>query len=303
MFKKILQPVFDNAIKDVFMSSSDAPSGDTPTLWTPTINSDYIYDWDRQSGYVQGVTDTWLDSIAGKVLSATSSAKPVLGVDAVEFNGTSHIMHNTQASGYQSLYAKSGGVVTFSVTKVLSLVTGASRMLLSESDSASNNSHYAFQRSNSSGSRNRIGNQIRDTSSVIRLNADTTTPNAPDLWTGEIGSNNPFFSISCVRDKQISGTNYQVTTWVNGTKSVTVSVNRVTASVPWALNLNTIAIGGIKRPTPGLYFNGNVAKISVFSANITDDFIDKMIGWLAWRYGSQSYLPNNHLYKNSPPVV
>lgn len=49
------------------------------------------------------------------------------------------------------------------------------------------------------------------------------------------------------------------------------------------------------------YFSGTIAEIVLFYTANDDVTRQRMEGYLAWKWGLESSLPNNHPYKNSPP--
>ena len=50
-------------------------------------------------------------------------------------------------------------------------------------------------------------------------------------------------------------------------------------------------------------FDGKVAEVIIVNRVMTIDEIDRIHGYLAWKWGTESSLPIGHPYKNSPPEV
>jgi len=48
-------------------------------------------------------------------------------------------------------------------------------------------------------------------------------------------------------------------------------------------------------------FRGYLIEVIVYDASVIGDDHDKVVGYLAWKYGSEDYLVNNHPYKLGPP--
>jgi hypothetical protein len=56
-------------------------------------------------------------------------------------------------------------------------------------------------------------------------------------------------------------------------------------------------------PITGSYLNGNIAEIIGYapSSDMLVSNIQRVEGYLAWKWGLQSKLPSNHTYYSSPP--
>jgi hypothetical protein len=63
--------------------------------------------------------------------------------------------------------------------------------------------------------------------------------------------------------------------------------------------------GNISGPQSGLTFNGNVAELICYSysTDMTTTTQQQIEGYLAWKWGIQSYLPANHAYYSAAPTA
>jgi hypothetical protein len=68
------------------------------------------------------------------------------------------------------------------------------------------------------------------------------------------------------------------------------------------LIINWYKVGSATNYTDGpSYLTGRVCEISVFTA-MDSTGIAIVEGYLAWKYGLQSLLPDSHTYKGAPPT-
>lgn len=84
--------------------------------------------------------------------------------------------------------------------------------------------------------------------------------------------------------------------WANGTKS-TDGTGLGTTN----FNITTVRMGAdMALADAGM--NGALAEQIVFRSALSDALVDKVNGYLAWKWGLQGNLPNAHAYKNTPPL-
>lgn len=84
--------------------------------------------------------------------------------------------------------------------------------------------------------------------------------------------------------------------WLNGT-SVTVlagTASNITGSA--GLRIGTREFGGFS-------WDGKICEIIVVTTSQTTAQRQQFEGYLAWKWGLQGSLPNDHPYKNGPPVI
>ena len=51
------------------------------------------------------------------------------------------------------------------------------------------------------------------------------------------------------------------------------------------------------------FFDGDVAEIVIYQSLLSQDAIDRVQGYLAWKWGLVSSLPAGHKYKSYPPKI
>jgi Concanavalin A-like lectin/glucanases superfamily len=83
--------------------------------------------------------------------------------------------------------------------------------------------------------------------------------------------------------------------YINGSLdgSMAPAVARNTATSP-----NTLGVGPNNYP-----LNGTLSELIIFSSFLTTTQQQQVEGYLAWKWGLQSYLPQTHLYKSAAPTV
>ena len=53
----------------------------------------------------------------------------------------------------------------------------------------------------------------------------------------------------------------------------------------------------------GIYYGGKVCEIVMTSGDISDDDLEKIEGYMAWKWGQEAILPVDHPYHDAPPTV
>ncbi len=125
-----------------------------------------------------------------------------------------------------------------------------------------------------------------------------------------------------ITDTTTFDTNYNIYTFVcnrktashnakmfrNGTNitDVTYSINLASSSLPNPYNImvgayNAASLG--TTPYVDSYLDGNIAEVIGYapSTDMTSGDIQKVEGYLAWKWGLQTQLPSNHTYYSNPP--
>ena len=66
--------------------------------------------------------------------------------------------------------------------------------------------------------------------------------------------------------------------------------------------ITNYGIGLQANGTAGEYWNGYVGEVIVFNAYLSSSIRQLVEGYLAWKWGLQDSLPDDHLYKKFPPM-
>jgi hypothetical protein len=61
-------------------------------------------------------------------------------------------------------------------------------------------------------------------------------------------------------------------------------------------------LGADVADTPGSFFNGAISEVLLYEFALSNANLDKLIGYLHWRWQMVSSLANGHPYKNTPPT-
>ena len=64
---------------------------------------------------------------------------------------------------------------------------------------------------------------------------------------------------------------------------------------------DSLTIGRFSAPTPGEYYQGDLAEMIVYNSNISTIARQQVEGYLAWKWGLQASLPATHPFKLFPP--
>lgn len=152
---------------------------------------------------------------------------------------------------------------------------------------------------------------FQDTNMVLNItqNNPTVSQQPFDMTSTDFN----IFALLCDR----TTSNYKTTVRQNGTELHSANVDGATAQN--LTNPNYIFLGAYNGETEGSnepltfdtatpsrnsYFNGSIAEVISYSTGSTMSIenIQKAEGYLAWKWGLHSNLPNGHLYKSSAPT-
>jgi hypothetical protein len=111
------------------------------------------------------------------------------------------------------------------------------------------------------------------------------------------------YALACNRNTARTSVLYKNGTVVQSNSYTTTTTANLT-------NPNILLVGAYNNtagtgphPTLATYFNGNIAEVVGYapSSDMSVSNIQKVEGYLAWKWGLQSKLPSNHTYYSSPP--
>ena len=257
----------------------------TPAPWTPAeLNLDFWGDTldTSPTNIVQsgGLVSQWSDK-SGNGNHATQSSgslQPAFNSDRLEFNGTGKIFQitNDPFKNMQNpcivLLGRWDGSATWSNTFVSYLGEGS------------------------------IGWQVRQKSSDIRNFCFTLRSGTTQSDAAIVSTNTGFFIGSAYRR--------DTTTRIikhNGTQGYIANGDTGTVSYADGTLLGgRSAIGGRYNGNgftdPNANLNGSIKAMIVLD-NASDADVEKLEGYLAWRYGDEGLLPAGHPYKNAAPTL
>lgn len=139
----------------------------------------------------------------------------------------------------------------------------------------------------------RLGLQVTVGAGIERFRAGARRLDS-DAFTGADTANNSLFTLLEAR------ANYAA-----GSISLRVNASQVaTASLPSPGNTSSTASDAVEVGKIGPnYLSADVGEIIVLAMSVSSDENELIEGYLAWKWGIQGNLPNDHPYKNSAPKI
>lgn len=306
------------------ITPSLTPSATPPsTLWTPIDGMNLMLWLDAADSNVIDLSSsnkvtTWYDkslsaSDATQLSGAnqpTLSANCINGLSAILFNGTNNFMTVLKSLSSNSKLDERGGAITI-------LYVSKSRVITTS-----------------------VQNPILSNRRYIPLPDSGRTICEPDLWPGicnpspgritaENNINNPFNSplqfVFDMRDSHIIS--YVSPDWGGYSPGIPIgdfkilrlnggslSANRALTACYFydgslyyqsnlPLNIGRFPDQDKGGNVPGLFYNGAIGEILMYFWPLTGFDLAQPEGYLAWKWGLQSTLPNDHQFKNAPPTI
>lgn len=257
------------------------------SLWT--LNDTTVFAWyDMNQGIIDagaGKVSAWNDAMGSSlrnITQATSGSRPTITSDAVEFNGTSEFLSNSNAF----MYGKTEGVHIIAIMSG-DASTGTTQRGISEANSGNAIQNYSLLCKDNSPALN-----YDKTTQAIRNDSST------DIITfgGNAGASSAWDS------------SFKLIEHIDTTSQIKTAVNCVDGITPISytrsgiLDLNTFAIGALVRSTILQWMQMKIKSLVIVPATISTDHRQRVQGYLCHRYSLTSLLPGPHPYKTNPPT-
>ena len=235
-----------------------------PTTWTPT----------QVSG-----CQLWLDAADSSTVVLSGSAvtqwrdKSGAGNNATTFSGTlSYSSSGLAFTGSQSMTTPLTSVLTTQTVFFVGTANSSAgiEMIGVNSPTYLNGlDHYFF---------NYQQYFTRFGGTIVTLGA-TVTSNVPFLYTASYISGGSSFL------------------YLNGSQTGS------NLASPTISGSGTIMIGAYRDSAPANFYVGTMNEVLLYSTTLSSTQRQQVEGYLAWKWGLQSNLPNSHLYKSYPPFL
>lgn len=263
-------------------------------LWTPedlTVAPAFWYDNTTAVG-----ASTWDDKSAnnyqlstlGSTTMPTTNATGLNSMRTLTFNGTNSGLANTSVAGLRDLPRNSNYMYAFALAKRTASGGATARTVLNWSNNTNGTARFDMLYG-ASGNSNKAYMQVR------RLDADATA----NLI--QVAGDTSAWQMTLAQMEYATGDGYM---WVDGTLNVqnlaltsSGATSNTASGAGFAMGWNG------NTGTPTNFADMEIAETFGVNAQIDQDQIDRMFGYIAWKWGLVANLPPGHPYKNSPPIV
>ena len=253
---------------------------DAEDVSTITLNGSTVSQWSDKSGNSRHFTQATAAS------QPTYNATVLGGKPALTFDGTSDFM-----SAGDTLDVGVNGLTIMSVVKYAT--NNQSGVIIGKTRFAGGAGRYALYRSLASGL---FGTGAMFATALV-------SPEAPNSYAPQVSdssTNTKIFGLGWDRSPGA------VRIWDNGTNTATASYtgdnnNLNSADELWIGAYQNVT--GTAPPMPASYLNGQIAEIVIALPTSSSNDRQRLEGYLAWKWLLESSLPDDHPYKNIPPVA
>lgn len=241
-----------------------------------------------------GTVTSWVDKSGSNNNSTAASGSPTLTLNSL--NGKPGIVF----SGASNSYIQVPRVVTnnFSIFVVFSTTANGSNSSPipggSRTDSAGNHwwGGLGIFDGEMAGTSNDMGISLCGSNLAFGLGNQTTAQDTTEFSAVAVNTGAGF--IGEIFRTESSGL---MEMFVNGTFQVSATGSTAARVSP------TLKIGSIQTLPAGYYFTGNVYEIICYTRILTQNQRQIIEGYLAWKWGRQGVLPNDHLFTKYPPIA
>lgn len=249
--------------------------------WTPADHATAPHFWfkaEDATGTNGNAITAWSDA-SGNGHTATSTAWPIYrsndlnGLPSIDFGTSKHVEVATTITGSTLTAFALTRRVTSPAAATYARVLSLSKT--SQDDYNSANRVAAFLRDNTSSDMATFHN-----SSARNFASNSMTV---DTW--------KFYTV------RFNGTDLD--TWWNGTAGSSYTVT----SPSWDIGRAMIGAEKDAGSTIASYFNGKINEFILWLGSLSDADVDKVTGYLAWKWGQEASLPGGHTYAGAAPTV
>lgn len=254
-----------------FVKSAAAAGG--PILWTPAqISTLAWYDASNESSVTLNGTDvSQINDLSGNGYNATQSTPSLQPA----YTNTLNSLKIMTFDGTNKLDVPS---VNFNTDKSVSLYAVSRK----RSTSGTYQVIAAFWKSST------------NTAAMLAQMAD-----GPNFWGSYTGNQDPADSALNTTDSYVLSL---VASTTDGVMSFWKDGNADGTDGDWSTT-TVFSSGGLGNDQYGSALNGDIAEIVFINQKDTTTERQKMEGYLAWKWGLEAGLPNDHPYKDAPPYV
>ena len=229
-----------------------------------------------------GSLSTWTDRssnayVGTAVASPTFVTNSINGLPIVRFNGSTQYIN----FGNVINVGTNGGLAIFAVAKYANANPGS---IVAKSIYGGEVGRWALWRNESSQMNLTIANSSNNLTVYNAIYGDTNT--AARLHTATWDRRNLYLYSNATLCNTVAG------------------VDTGNLSNSRALYVGAYGNGAGSGPqsnTPNLMFNGDMAEVLVYTANVTPFIRQQIEGYLSWKWGLQASLPSSHPYFTAPP--
>jgi hypothetical protein len=275
------------------------------TLWTPAALSSYLWLDAADAGTVttvSGYVSAWSDKSGNSRGFAQSTAgyRPAYqsndqnGLNTIHFDGTDDYLYSSSAS---SIWAFLHGTTASNVFLVYKAGVVADPELMyvlyGTTATAAASGTYVGHDTRSSVPRDNV---------LAVLLSDFTYGYALNATGNNAAIANSYNILNVVNNLSNTTTANKAKISSNGNTFITN--NTTTGALGSGVNpKHTMYLGTSENASSVKvsFLNGNICEMLVFNSELSSANRSLVEGYLAWKWGTQSLLPSDHTYKNSPP--
>lgn len=270
-------------------------------LWTPAFLGKPAKVWFNDespitevSGFISQVND--LSASGYNATQGTAANRPAR-VPAVLNN---RAVFRFDGSNDRLLGPSSGGAI-----QMLSGVSEAWAIIVYKSSTTNSSNRYTFGIAHTSGNLARFLLCASDTNNGSHVNnpglGGRSVPGSDSYsqinHTDSVGTNWTF---------TLNRIKYTTKTGIinlNGGADYSATMANMTAGVSQAINHNPFAFGKDSEASTNSHFGGDIAEVIFGTGTLSQADIDRLNGYVAWRWGLVSLLPSGHPYKAAAPTL
>lgn len=252
-------------------------------LLLPTdLNALYYIDHELGITSVSNAVSTWNDLTinARHVTQATGSARPLITSAGISFDGVNDTLFNA----LPFMFNNPTGI--WAIIIMISDEGNTNRRRLFGEASTTTFARYCFSSKDQTPDNKLIAQEVVNDANQIQVVYGTNTSTIPHL-------ENTFKIFEFIDNK----------TQMNNIVNCVADPNPINYTRTGTYTFDRFSLGALIGSTVLNQAPMVLKTYAVFNGDISDADKDKVRGALAHKHGLQAWLPNNHPYKNSPPII